>query len=207
VSGTYSIFLRRNATGEIVEGTLHERVDGTYARRVDDAWLTFLAAAEASAKAQGQPFVALEHAHWEWEAKVAESARLLSCPTLAIECDGEPQGLMLVKTDGHFAALPSEKGKPLLYVTYLASAPWNLARVVGSPRFSGVGTVRMAAAVQMSIEAEFKGRLGLHSLPQSESFYECHGLVSLGVDPRKENLKYYELCPDAAANILARRKP
>jgi hypothetical protein len=205
VSASHEIFLRRNATGEVVQATLHERIDGAYARLVDYAWLTFLHAAEAEAKASGKPFVELDHAHWAWEAKVSQSAKLLSCPTFAIECDGETQGLMLVKTDGHFASLPAEKDKPLVYITYLATAPWNLPGVVGQPRFSGVGTVMLAAAVQMSIEAEFKGRVGLHSLPQAESFYECHGLVNLGIDPEKENLKHYELSPQVAADFLSRR--
>lgn len=204
---SHAVFLRRNATGELVEATLHERIDGAYARRVDDAWLTFLAAEEAKAKSQGQNFIDLEHSHWAWEAKVAESARLLSCPTLAIECDGETQGLMLLKTDGHFAKLQGELNKPLVYMTYLASAPWNLPGVLEQPRFSGVGTVMMAAAIQMSIEAEFKGRIGLHALPQAESFYECHGLLSLGIDREKENLKYYELSAEEATRFLSRKKP
>lgn len=67
----------------------------------------------------------------------------MSCPTLAIECNGETQGLMLLKTDGHFAMLPEQLDKPLVYVTYLASAPWNLPGVLEQPRFSGVGTVMM----------------------------------------------------------------
>ena len=201
-SSSHRIPLRTGATGDFVDALLHERIDGAYARHVDDIWLTYLAAAEARANAAGQSFVGLEHAHWSWHAKVAGSARLLSCPTLAIECEGEPQGLMLLKTDGHFATLPAEKGKPLVYVTYLASAPWNLRGIVDQPRFRGIGTLLMRAAVQTSLEAEFKGRIGLHSLPQAEGFYECHGFTCLGVDVDKEGLKYYELSPEAAAAFI-----
>lgn len=204
---SHRIPLLNNATGDFVEAILHERIDSAYALRVDDIWLTYLATAEAQANAEGRPFVQLEHAHWSWLAKVAGSARLLSCPTLAIECEDEPQGLMLLKTDGHFANLPNEAGRPLVYVTYLASAPWNLRGVVDRPRFSGIGTLLMRAAIQVSIEAEFKGRVGLHALPQAESFYECHGFTCLGKDPDKENLKYYELSPEAAAAFINRRKP
>lgn len=207
MSGTYPIFLRCNDTGTLVEATLHERIDGAYARKVDDVWSAYLTAAEANAKAQGKAFAELEHSHWRWEAKVAESARLLSCPTMAIECNGEPQGLMLLKTDGHFAVSVEEKARPLVYVTYLATAPWNLGDVVERPRYSGVGTILMAAAVQTSIEAEFKGRIGLHALPQAEKFYECHGMVDFGTDPDKEHLKYYELSSEAAAKFLSRRRP
>lgn len=207
MSASHRVFLRRNATGELVEAILHERVDVAYARRADHAWLTFLAAAEAKANTEGVTFAHQEHGHWKWEAKVAYSERLLSCPTLAIECEGETQGLMLLKTDGHFAMLAPDKDKPLVYITYLATAPWNLPSVVGKPRFSGAGSVLMAAAIHMSLEAEFNGRLGLHSLPQAERFYDCNGFVALGADPKKENLKYYELGAEAAAAFLSRRKP
>lgn len=207
MSEAYPLLLRKNDSGQLVDATLRVRIDRTYARLVDDAWLTFLAATQAKAKTEGKSVAHLEHGHWKWEAKVADSARLLSCPTLAVECEGETQGLMLLKTDGHFAELPAEKGRPLVYVTYLATAPWNLSAVVKRPRFSGIGTVMLSAAVQFSLDAEFKGRIGLHSLPQAEGFYECHGLQSLGVDPDKEDLKYYELSPEAAAKFLSRRKP
>lgn len=194
--------LRRGATDEMVEALLYERIDGAYAQRVDNIWLTYLAAAAARTNASDQPGIKLEHAHWSWHAKVAESSRLLSCPTLAIECEAEPQGLMLLITDGHFSSLPTEAGKPLVYVLYLASAPWNLVGVVDQPRFRGVGTLLLRAAVQMSLEAEFRGRIGLHSLPQAENFYERNGFTCLGVDVEKEGLKYYELSPEAAAAFI-----
>lgn len=206
MSETFPVFLRRNDTGGLVDATLRVRIDGAYARQVDDTWLTFLAAAEAQALAQGKQLAHLEHGHWNWEAKVADSARLLSCPTLAVECEGETQGLMLLRTDGNFAQLPSEKGKPLVYVIYLAAAPWNLAAIVEKPRFSGLGNVMLNAAVQFSLEVEFKGRIGLHSLPQAEGFYERNGFQDLGVDSDKEHLKYYELSPEAAARFLSRSK-
>jgi hypothetical protein len=207
VSTTHQIFLRCNATNKLVEATLRERVDGPYAKNVDKAWSSYVDAIKTAVQAPSASFEDLEHSHWSWELKVAESARLLSCPTLAIECDGETQGLMLLKTDGHFALSSGEKDRPLVYVTYLATAPWNLRSFVEQPRYSGVGTILMAAAVQMSIEAEFKGRIGLHALPQAEAFYECHGMVDFGVDADKEYLKYYELSSEGAAKFLSRRGP
>jgi hypothetical protein len=186
----------------MAEGLLYERIDGNYARIADDKWLTFLAGMEGRADGCGVPFARPDHSHWRWHVKVDESAHLLSCPTLAVECDGEPQGLMLLKTDGHFAQLPNQERKPLVYVPYLATAPWNQRELNNSPKFSGVGTVLMRAAVMASLEAEFKGRVGLHSLPKAEGFYECHGFQCLGVDLQKDNLKYYELSPEAAAEFM-----
>ncbi len=194
----------RAAAGNYVEAVLHERIGAGYALQVDEDWKAHFAAEEARAVAEGRATPHLEHGHWEWSAKVKESAHLLSCPTLAIECADQAQGLMLLMTDGHFGRLPSEIGRPLVYVVYLATAPWNLRALMEQPRFSGVGLVLLHAAIQMSIDNEFKGRIGLHSLPQAEGFYERHGFQCLGVDPEKENLKYYELSPQAASEFIAR---
>jgi GNAT superfamily N-acetyltransferase len=192
------------ADGAYVEALLHERIDAGYALQVDDEWKAHFVLEEARAVAQGRAVPFIEHDHWEWGEKVKESAHLLSCPTLAIECASQTQGLMLVKTDGHFGRLPAELDQPLVYIEYLATAPWNLRALVVQPRFTGVGLVLLHAAIQLSLDAEFKGRIGLHSLPQAEAFYERHGFECLGVDPKKQGLKYYELSPQAASKFIAR---
>lgn len=203
MSSSHAVPLRM-ADGSFVEALLHERIGAGYALQVDDEWKAHLATEEARAVAEGRAIPHLEHGHWEWGEKVKESAHLLSCPTLAIECAGQTQGLMLLKTDGHFGMLPNEMGKPLVYIVYLATSPWNLRALVEQPRFTGVGLVLLHAAIQMSLDNEFKGRIGLHSLPQAEGFYERHGFQCLGVDPEKEDLKYYELSPQAANEFIAR---
>lgn len=203
MSSTHSILVQDLTLGDYVDALLHERIDEAYAKRADDQWLAYIAAAEGKANALGQPFSAPGNAHWRWHAKVSESAHLLSLPTLAIECQGNPQGLMLLRTDGHFARLREQEGKPLVYVCYLASAPWNLREISNKPLFNGIGTLLIRAAVQQSLELEFRGRIGLHSLPKAEGFYERHGFDCLGVDTDKENLKYYELSPEAAAEFLS----
>lgn len=203
MSSSHQVPLRA-ADGGFVDALLHERIDAGYALNIDQRWTAHLAAEEVRAVAEGRAFPHFEHAHWQWAAKVKASAHLLSCPTLAIEHDGVAQGLMLLKTDGHFGKLPSEAGKPLVYIVYLAVAPWNLRVVAQQPRFTGVGMVLLNAAIQLSLDAEFKGRVGLHSLPQAEGFYERQGLQCLGVDPDKEGLNYYELSPQAASEFIAR---
>lgn len=202
MNSTHQIFLLGQPSGEPVGALLRERINSDYARAVDDQWLTYLAALEGQAEGRGVPFMRPDHIHWRWHTKVQESAHLLSCPTLAVEFGGEPQGLMLLKTDGHFALLPTQERKPLVYIPYLATAPWNCRDITDRPKFLGVGTVLLRAAVSTSIDAEFKGRIGLHSLPKAEEFYERHGFQCLGKDPEKENLKYYELSPEAAAEFM-----
>lgn len=202
MSATHSVFLLDNRTGEYVEALLHERIDEAYARRVDNKWQSFIAAAQGKAEALGQRFSPPGYVNWRWHNKVADSAHLLSLPTLAIECRGDPQGMMLLTTDGYFARLGGQDGKPLVYVCYLATAPWNLDGFAQEPLFDGTGSLLLQAAVQHSLELEFKGRIGLHSVPSAEGFYERHGFECLGADKDKENLKYYELSPEAAAKFL-----
>lgn len=116
---------------------------------------------------------------------------MLGNQSFAIECDGETQGLMivdLVKT----CRSPHVKNKPLVYVDYLEAAPWNRESLT-VPRFRGVGSVMLAAAIQLSRDEGFAGRIGLHSLPQSESWYAKRGMSDFGRDPSYQDLKYFEM--------------
>lgn len=188
--------------GVDVEAHLVERVDPTFAKRADDAWQPFIAMARAQALAADAPPIWVEHGHWMWFEKVEESAHLLSCPTIGIECEGQVQGLMMVLTDGYFSRVRGQERFPLAYVMYLATAPWNYRPLTPIPRYAGVGTVLLGAAVQLSLEAGFKGRIGLHSLPQAEPFYERHQMICLGIDAAKQNMKYYEFTEEQARAFL-----
>jgi len=181
-----------------VSALLHERVDSAFARRADDLWQAHL----EEIKLSGRTLEESEHDHWRWERKVADSVRLLSCPTFAIECNNEPQGLMLLTTDGYFGRLETQKGKPLVYVTYLACAPWNDKKIAEIRRFKGVGSILIRAAIETSIDIGFKGRIGLHSLPQSEDFYEKCGFDYQGIDASMGDLKYFELSQKAASEFI-----
>jgi hypothetical protein len=196
------VLLRHVESGGVVDADLIDRIDLVIAKRAEDGWQTYLATARAEALAAKRPFPDLEHDHWEWERKVSITHRLLPYPTLGIECEGQVQGLMLLETDGHFARIATQAGSPLVYVNLLATAPWNLPAVTDPPRYRGVGTVLLAAATTLSVDLGFKGRLGLHSLPRSEDWYERLGLTNLGSDSNKQNLKYYELTPDQAQNLI-----
>jgi hypothetical protein len=59
----------------------------------------------------------------------------------------------------------------------------------------------MRAAVEASIDLEFKGRIGLRALSKAEPFYERHGMTCLGRDIDDPN-KYYEMTPEQAQAFL-----
>jgi hypothetical protein len=66
-----------------------------------------------------------------------------------------------------------------------------------------VGSVLLAAAIQLSIDEEFLGRLGLHSLPQADDWYRKCRMTDLGPDPsEKQNLRYFEMTPEQAQAFL-----
>ena len=128
-----------------------------------------------------------EHGHWDWRNKVdfIKSGR---DRLVAIECRGDIQGLMAIFSQPQPSTFATDKG-PLLYVDFLETAPWNLRGPGTHPRFVGVGTTLIKEAVTISKEENCAGRVGLHSLPQAERFYEmtCK-MTRIGPDPN-----YYEL--------------
>lgn len=192
-------------SGSFVEAVFYDSVDIKYAQKADASWGAFLEGQKDSAEFAGRSVPAIEHEHWKWEAKVERSGHLLSMPTMAIECQGEPQGMISLLTDGKTCQLPGHEGKSLVYVMYLATAPWNLPQF--GTRLRGAGEVLMKAAVQMSLDLGFKGRVGLHALPKSEGFYrKCVGMTEVGPDPQTEDLVYYEL-DEEAANSFMEEKP
>jgi hypothetical protein len=75
--------------------------------------------------------------------------------------------------------------------------------LVGTPRYGLVGRVLIATAVQLSLAEGFRGRIGLHALPQADSFYamKC-GMTDLGKDANKQGLRYFEMTPVQAAAFL-----
>lgn len=142
-----------------------------------------------------------QHFHWDWGEK-SQKLKLLAYQCLGIERDGKLQGLLMVKLAGQVAKLDPDQGKDVVYVDYLESAPWNLATMVDAPLYGGIGPTLMQAAVELSYEEGFHGRIGLHALSQSEGFYrdDC-GMQCCGSDPSYENLQYYEMTSVIAARF------
>jgi hypothetical protein len=143
------------------------------------------------------------HWHWDWEEK-SKKLEMIAYKCFGIECAQRMQGLLLVMVAGKYARLDPDKGKELVYVDYLESAPWNVKPIVDEPQYAGIGAVLMRTAVQLSCDEGFHGRVGLHSLDQAESFYrnKC-GMQECGADPDYHNLPYYEMTREIAARFTS----
>lgn len=60
--------------------------------------------------------------------------------------------------------------------------------------------------VEFSFESSFEGRIGLHSLPQTENYYvKKIGMTDLGIDTAYQNRKHYEMTPKQSKIFLIRR--
>jgi len=185
----------------VVPAELIDSVDGNDIMRASATWKPLMEARVQDFTQQNIPRDQWpQHAHWDWEIKASHVAGLLAYQILGIECEGEMQGLMLVATAGKTCWLPAQMGKPIVYVHFLATAPWNDPDFTVLPRFGAVGKIFLAAAIQLSIDNGFKGRIGLHSLPQADAFYTGCGMTDLGRDPSPgmQQLRYYEMTPEQA---------
>lgn len=143
-----------------------------------------------------------QHFHWDWARKAGKAA-LLAYRCLAVECKGEIEGLMLLNLTTHQARLDPDRGKPLVYVDYVETAPWNAREFTSQPKYKAVGSVLLEAAVRASLGESFGGRVGLHSLPQADGFYVESGMTRLGVEHRSGPLSYFEFTRDAAVKFIS----
>lgn len=197
---TRQIAIWDNTKDEPVEATLHESLPPDTLVAVESIWFPLrLQATARLAQAQGLASVP-EHWHWNWGNK-SSRLQLLAYQCLGIECAGQIQNLAMVSTVGHSARLAPDAGKPLIYLEYVESAPWNLRPLTDKPLYGGLGAQTMLAIIRLSKHEGFHGRVGLHSLPQAEKFYRnvC-GMTDLGPDPDpdKQGLRYFEFTREQA---------
>ena len=140
-----------------------------------------------------------QNRHWDWRRKVEALQGMLANPGFSIVCDGLTQGMMIVDTAKHRCRIDGQRGQHLVYVEFVENAPWNRAELFAPPRYRGVGSILVRAAIALSEESEFHGRIGLHSLPQANGFYaNTCGMTDLGTDPNREGLRYFEMTPEQA---------
>lgn len=189
----------------LVTATLHLGLTAEALFETEQAWGPFRREAVRRLIQNGHPPDQIpRHWHWDWGRK-SDKLNYLAYRCYGVECERRMEGLMLVALEGPQARarLAPDAGKSLVYVDYLEAAPWNVKPLVDSPLFAGIGMLLMRVAVQASLDEGFKGRVGLHALPQAEEFYrdKC-GMACLGADPDYQKLSYYELTAEAAKRFV-----
>lgn len=191
------VYLQKSETNELVEASLFDKVTDDHLALWDTSWAPAIRAHRANTPVSDTP----EDSHWDWKHKATAWRKLLGYQSYALVCQGELQGLMLTN-DITSARLAVQFGKPLVYVQFVATAPWNRPELQTPPKYRGVGRVFILAAIQASVDEGYKGRVGLHSLPKAEGFYKdkC-GFTILGPDSSHQNLTYYEMTEPQADNF------
>ncbi|MEO1404436.1 MAG: hypothetical protein AAFV72_24730 [Cyanobacteria bacterium J06635_1] len=127
---------------------------------------------------------------WIWDYKLHQSQQQERYEAYALEVDDLTQGLIFLETQWHRSQLPGRW--PLVYVEAIASAPWNRITIEQPPWLRGIGRRLLAFARVRSVELGYGGRVGLHSLPDVEGFYEQQSMPNYGPDDEKEGLVYFE---------------
>lgn len=201
------------STGAFVDAELSDEVTMDHFIETQRDWRPMVVAATKSMVLRGvdsklQP----RHWRWNWENKEVQ-LKQFGVSFYGIEYAGQLQGLMKVDLAKHSARIPTQTGEGVAYVDYLEVAPWNIREIASElgqeQRFGVVGVNLYAAAVLLSQEAGFEGRVGLHSLPhpKTEQFYQktCR-MLPLQRDKAKEDLLYLETTPELAELFLTEAK-
>lgn len=199
------IYLLETTSGQGVEAELRDAIESAQLQDWKAHWQPALMAILQEMDLRRLPRAQWRHNwhwDWDWETKSDQVSGLAASCGFSVICSGLAQGLMRVDLTKS-AREPSQTGEPLVYVDYLELAPWNRPELGRTPRYKGVGTALIAAAVALSEQAGFKGRIGLHSLPEADAFYggRC-GMSDSGCDAKYQNLRYFELTTDRAKGFL-----
>lgn len=201
--GEATRILLLDAAGAAVEAFLHDEIADQHIADWRSSWKPEIDARRQDLIARNVPLQEWPQSlHWDWARKTESRSGQLAFQGFAIVCNGVTQGMMQVDLR-RAARIDGQVGKPLVYVQYLECAPWNRPDCGQAKRFRGVGRGLLAEAVRLSVREEFKGRTGLHSLPQADTFYRQWGMTDFGPDPRQYGLRYFEFSPDAASTFLS----
>ena len=145
--------------------------------------------------------LAIPDQHWDWRTKRTVAAGT-NRKVYGLLNAGHVEAAMMLLFAPH--SRDAAQGLPLVYVDYVAVAPWNRTAIQSPERFRKLGTVMLGAAVEVSRTLGMDGRCGLHSLPSSEGFYRRIGMKDLAIDPNYHHLRYFEFDAHAAMRFFAK---
>jgi hypothetical protein len=194
--------LVERASGLFVPATIFHGLDQKNFDDVEKLWRPSLNAARARVATWAEAAaIDAQDSHWEWKDKAIEAENTLGEETYALEAAGQTQGLMLISVK--FARLPTQRGRELVYVELVSTAPWNRPKLVTDPRYKGVGIALLGTAITKSVELGFSGRIGLHSLQQSETWYQgIEELTDVEYDTAKK-MRYFEMTEAGATAFFS----
>lgn len=206
ITPVYLLNVERNAPeqGDLLDATTEQQLADWEAEWVPELFKAVQRLHRAGIERRLWP----QSRHWDWRNKAKALQGMLAHPGFSVVCGGVTQGMMILDTTTKRCRVEGQKGKNLVYVEFVENAPWNRRELCDTPRYRGIGSVLIRAAVSLSQHEEFKGRIGLHSLPQANSFYaNTCGMTDLGIDTDYEGLRYFEMTPEQAEAFIRKGDP
>lgn len=207
---THPTKLRRVSNGELIDAELHDALSLDDLLDAEALWASAKIDIVRVLLSRSVPRNEWPQSlHWNWAEKAAALKPYAPGPfsayrLLGLKAEDKWQGLLLGCCVGRPTRL-APAGRDLVYVEFIEAAPWNwqIPQMERDQVFKGVGFQLMELAVRWSEDLGFRGRLGLHSLPQADSFYggAC-GMSDLGPDPKYRHLRYFELNEAQARRFL-----
>lgn len=200
------VLILQRSNKSFVSASLIEDVSEQEIKESHELWKTLIDAHKKELEEKKIPKSQWpQHHHWDWTKLYQYYSKFkLAYKFFGIKFENQMQGLVLLSSDEtkHTGRIDSQKGKPLIYVEYVATAPWNDKDIAPSPKFGLIGTRFMEVAIRLSINDGFEGRIGLHSLKQAEEFYrDSVCMTDLGQDTEKR-MRYFEMTPEQAKGFL-----
>lgn len=197
-----AIYVVDGASGAAVEAELRDAIEEAQLVDWQTQWQPATIEILRDLAQRGVPLAAWPQSwHWDWRRKTAGVGGLLGYPGFSVTAQGVTQGLAQIDLT-RSARAAEHVGKPIAYLDYLEVAPWNRPDLGRPARLKGVGTALLTAVVALSDDEGFKGRIGLHSLPQSDAFYRRMGLADLGPDAAYQGLRFFEMTAERARAFL-----
>ena len=142
--------------------------------------------------------------HWLWRKIVGSNHAKLTWEALAVQsASGAIEGAIAYRID---AESRLQAGEGAVYVDRIAAAPRNRPWVVERPRYQGIGSVLLLAAVRHSYLLGLGGRVWLTSLPseRTRKFYRDRGFEVIFEDA--DGMIEFELPAAAAEKWLRKRR-
>jgi hypothetical protein len=179
--------LRDNATGQVVIGTLTV-FKAKHQKMWEEQWKKALDKGRRSGP-NNYP-----DAEWDWSSIFKAALKSQGSKGYCIIYNGKLQGVLFIS----FTNRMNLQDSPVVYVDYLASAPWN--RVKGEISFVGFWLIYRAC--QLSKNLGFGGRLALSSEPGAEQFYN-EKIKMQKKGKNKEGETYFELDENGCQTFMA----
>jgi hypothetical protein len=143
------------------------------------------------------PTYNLEDWHWKWSDK-AMSCNGPEYEWFYLTANGKVQGVAII----YHPKGSKLKHDNIFYVDYLATAHWNRPRPNYTRQFAGIGSLLLCYCLDYAVQTlKYRPGFSLHSLPHAEPYYAKIGMVDLGLDASKDNLRFFE-APEVIAKKL-----